>query len=136
MFCCYIWVKVLVAFNNISPLLSALILLKLPLFSTICLINLFPHVDVFWCLYSRQLFKTLWPKGEIAHDEQFLLLPQCFEVSLIIILALLGFFHNCAKILSKSSAENWLFVWKGQIPTYFTTLCRRRLCKISRQKII
>ena len=30
-------------------------------------------------IITENSFKTLWHKGEIAHFEQFLLLPQCFQ---------------------------------------------------------
>ena len=36
------------------------------------------------CIRSRQLLKTLWQKGEFSHDEQFYLLPQCFQIYSII----------------------------------------------------
>ena len=45
---------------------------------TFSLINPFLHIDAFWRLCSRQLLKRL-AKGEIAHNEQFLLLPQYFQ---------------------------------------------------------
>ena len=32
---------------------------------------------------NRQLLKTLWRKGEIARNEQFLLFPQCFQLNQI-----------------------------------------------------
>ena len=32
----------------------------------------------FLCVCSTSLLKTLWEKGEIACNEQFLLFPQCF----------------------------------------------------------
>ena len=35
--------------------------------------NPFPHIDAFWCL-------ILWLNGEIAHDEQFLCLPEHFQL--------------------------------------------------------
>ena len=41
-------------------------------------INPFPHNDTFWRPWETSLLKTLWGKGEIARNEQFLLFPQCF----------------------------------------------------------
>ena len=42
------------------------------------LINLFPNKSGFLRVCSTSLLKTLG-KGEIAHNEQFLLFPQCFQ---------------------------------------------------------
>ena len=39
---------------------------------------------------NRQLLKTLWEEGEIAHNEQFLLFPPCFLLNQIIVSP---FFH-------------------------------------------
>ena len=36
--------------------------------------NLFPHIDAFWHLCSRQLFENIVTKEEIAQNEQFLLI--------------------------------------------------------------
>ena len=41
-------------------------------------VNPFPHNDIFWRPWETSLLKTLWGKGEIARNEQFLLFPQCF----------------------------------------------------------
>ena len=40
------------------------------------LYNSFLHIDAFWRLCSRRLFKT---EGEITYQEQFLLLPQLYQ---------------------------------------------------------
>ena len=40
--------------------------------------NPFPNKPWFLRVYSTSLLKTLWEKGEIAPNEQFLLFPQCF----------------------------------------------------------
>ena len=42
----------------------------------------FPHTDAFWSLCSRWLLKTFVTKGEIAQNEQFLLLPQHYFIVL------------------------------------------------------
>ena len=47
------------------------------------LINPFPHIEAFWRLCSRQLFENIVTKEEIAQNEQFLLLPQCFPLLVI-----------------------------------------------------
>ena len=43
----------------------------------------FPHIDAFWHLCSRRLFKNIVTKEEIAQNVQFLLLPQCFPLLVI-----------------------------------------------------
>ena len=45
--------------------------------------NPFPHIDAFLHLCSRQLFENTVTKEEIAQNEQFLLLPQCFPLLVI-----------------------------------------------------
>ena len=44
----------------------------------IILFNHFPNKLRFSHVCSTSLLKTLWGKGEIARNEQFLLFPQCF----------------------------------------------------------
>ena len=46
--------------------------------NTHVLLNPFPNKPWFSRVYSTSLWKILWGKGEIAHNEQFLLFPQCF----------------------------------------------------------
>ena len=41
-------------------------------------VNPFPNKPQFLLGCSTSLLKTLWEKGEIARNEQFLLFPQCF----------------------------------------------------------
>ena len=73
----------------------------------------FPHVDVFWRLCSRQLFENIVTKVKIAHNEQHLLLPQCFPLLVI------GYPFNYRdflfvdKICSKSSAAELPYEGKG-----------------------
>ena len=40
--------------------------------------NPFPNKPWFLHVCSISLLKTLWKKGEIARNEQFLFFPQCF----------------------------------------------------------
>ena len=67
-------------------------------------LNPFPHIEAFWPLCSRQVFENIVTKEEIAQNEQFLLLPQCFPLLVI------GYSFNYRdflffdKICSKSSA--------------------------------
>ena len=76
-------------------------------------INPFPHIDTFWRLCSRRLFKNIVTKEEIAQNEQFLLLPQCFPLLVI------GYPFNYRdflffdKICSKSSAAELSYEGKG-----------------------
>ena len=46
-------------------------------FFSVMMFNPFPHNDTFRRPWVTSLWKTLG-KGEIAHNEQFLLFPQCF----------------------------------------------------------
>ena len=41
--------------------------------------NPFPNKHWFLRVCSRSVLKTLWGKGEIARNEQFLLFPLCFR---------------------------------------------------------
>ena len=74
------------------------------------LFNPFPHIDAF-C--SRWLFENIMTKEEIAQNEQFLLLPQCFPLLVI------GYPFNYRdflfidKICSKSSAAELSYEGKG-----------------------
>ena len=49
------------------------------------------HRYLFRRINDRQLLKTLWEKGEIARNEQFLLFPQCFQLNQITVFP---FVHN------------------------------------------
>ena len=42
---------------------------------------------------QQTTFKNIEGNGDIAHHEQFLHLPQCFQLCLIIILAFIEIFH-------------------------------------------
>ena len=52
-------------------------------------------------------------KGEIDHDEQFTLLPQCFQLYLMIKRSFMEIFHIFANMFSKLSAADLLYVGKG-----------------------
>ena len=58
-------------------------------------------------------FRKHCSKGEIAHDEQFHHLPQCFQLNIMIKLSLMKIFHIFEKMFSKSSAADLLYVGKG-----------------------
>ena len=48
----------------------------------LCL-NPFPHIDAFCRLCSGRLFVNIVTKEEMAQNEQFLLLPQCFSLLVV-----------------------------------------------------
>ena len=58
-------------------------------------------------ILQQTVFENIVTKGDIAHHEQFRLLPQCFQLFSIDIHA---FF---AEIISESFAADLLFVGKG-----------------------
>ena len=69
----------------------------------------FPPVDVFRRICSRRLFKTLWQK------EKFPLLPQCFQLYLMIKLSFMEIFRSFANMFSMSSAAELSYVGKGYL---------------------
>ena len=58
-------------------------------------------------------FKNIVAKGEIAHDEQFPLWPQCFQLYLTIKLSFMEIFQVFVTMFSKSSASDLLYMGKG-----------------------
>ena len=52
-------------------------------------------------------------KGEIAHDGQFLLWPQYFQLYLTIKLSFIEIFQGFVTMFLKSSAANLLYVEKS-----------------------
>ena len=58
-------------------------------------------------------FEIIVTKGEIAHNEQFLHLPQCFQLYSIIILSIKGIFNSCVGMFSNPSAADLLYVGEG-----------------------
>ena len=48
------------------------------------------------CPWARQIFENIVTKGEIAQNEQFHLLSQCFKLVLIILLSFLDIFQISA----------------------------------------
>ena len=59
------------------------------------------------------LFENIVTKEEIAQNEQFLLLPQCFQFFLVIIPTLIEIFHIFEETLLKSSAADVSYEGKG-----------------------
>ena len=66
--------------------------------------NPFPHIDAFWRLCSRRLSENIVTKEEIAQIAQFLLLPQCLPLLVIVYPFYYRDFLFFEKICSKSSA--------------------------------
>ena len=63
-------------------------------------VNLFPNKSWFLRVCSTSILKTMWEKGEIARDEQFLLFPQYF-------LPFLGNFLSFSSNVKLSSATTF-----------------------------
>ena len=103
-------------------------------------LNPFPHADILWRFCSRQLLKQCAAKREIAYNVQFLLLPQCFQLDSSIILSFTEILHIFAKIFSKSSAADLLYLGMGwyllmqtSVGFWFRALLRiwmKSLCQI------
>ena len=76
-------------------------------------LNPFSHIDTFWRLCSRQLFENIVTKEEIAQNYQFLLLPQCFPLLVIVYPFNYRDFLFFDKICSKSTAAELSYEGKG-----------------------
>ena len=82
-------------------------------FVSLNVLTLSPHLDTFWRLCSRRRFEKIVTKEEIAQNEPFLLMPQCFPLLII------GYPFNYSdfllfdKIWSKSSAAELSYEEKG-----------------------
>ena len=59
--------------------------------------------------------ENILTKGEIAHDEQFLLMSQCFQLFSLIIRSFKVIFHYFAKMFSKSFAARFVVCRTGFI---------------------
>ena len=64
-------------------------------------------------LMKQTTFENIVANGKIAHNEQFLHLPQCFRLYLIITPLFIENFQIFARMLSKLSAADLLYVVKG-----------------------
>ena len=73
--------------------------------------NPFPSFDA---SAADDFFENIMTKGRIAKNEQFLLLPQCFQLFLVIIPTFIEVFRVFPWMFSKSSAVD-LYVGKGKI---------------------
>ena len=59
-------------------------------------------------------FENIVAKREIAHNEQYLHLPQCFQLYLIVKLLFVELFHIFAYLYFMLSAEELFNVGKGE----------------------
>ena len=55
-------------------------------------------------------FENIFTKVEIAYNEQFHHLPQCFQLYSMIVLSSLEIFHIVVQMFSKSSAADMLYM--------------------------
>ena len=62
---------------------------------------------------QQTTFENIVTKGEIAQDEQFHLLPQCFQLLSVIILSFIEISLVFAGYFLNSSAADLLYVGKG-----------------------
>ena len=58
-------------------------------------------------------FENIVTKEEIYQNEQFLLLPQCFQLFLIINLSFMEIFHVFLNMFQMLAAADLLYVGKG-----------------------
>ena len=75
--------------------------------------NPFPHIDAFWRLCSKLLFENIVTQEEIAQNEQFLLLTQCFPLLVIGYPFSYRDFLYFDKIFLKSSAAELSYEGRG-----------------------
>ena len=61
---------------------------------------------------QQTTFENIVTKGEIAQNEQILILPQCFQFYSIIVPLIIENVHIFAKMFLKSSAAYLLYVLK------------------------
>ena len=59
---------------------------------------------------QQTTFEKIVTKEEIAHDEQFLPLPKCFQLYLLIPHSFIEIYHILALMFSKLSAADLSFV--------------------------
>ena len=62
---------------------------------------------------QQTIFENIVAKGGFALIKQFLLLPKCFQLFIIIVLSFIEIYHIFAKMYSKSSTADFLYVGKG-----------------------
>ena len=62
---------------------------------------------------KQTTLENIVAKGEIDHDEQFLLWPQCVQLYLTIKLSFMEIFHVFVDMFPKASAADLMYVGKG-----------------------
>ena len=75
----------------------------------------FPSCNRFLMPLQQTIFENSVAKEEIAHDEQFLLLPQCVHLYTIIILACVQNFHIFYIYVLKVVCYKFIVCWKSYI---------------------
>ena len=75
-------------------------------------------------------------KGEIAHDEQCLPWPHCFQFYLTIKQSFIEIFQVFVTMFSKSSAADLLYVGKGVLDTVAQTSSERGSCTKTWQDLV
>ena len=63
--------------------------------------------------HLQTTFENIVAKGEIAHDEQFLLWPQCFQLYLTVKLSFKEILQVFFTMFSKSFAADLVYVGKA-----------------------
>ena len=76
-------------------------------------VNPFPQIGTLLTPLQQTTFEKSVAKGEIAHDNKFVHLPQCFQLYLMIKPLFMDIFHTFANMFSKSSAADLFYVGKG-----------------------
>ena len=83
-------------------------------------VNPFPNVDTFGRLCSRRSERTVFEnfvtkeeEEEIAQNEQFLLLTQCFQLCSVSMSSYREIFHFIVEMFSKLSTADFLYLGKG-----------------------
>ena len=80
------------------------------MFSKVLQIQLFPSYRHILTHLYQTTYENIVTKGEMAQYDQFLILPQCFQLFFVIIPVIIDIF---VKTFSKSSAADMSYVGKG-----------------------
>ena len=80
----------------------------------------FPTCNHILTCLQQTTFENIVAKGECSHDEQFLHLPQCFQLYLIIMPLFMIIFPIYANIFSKLLAADLQYVGKGTLLSLFS----------------
>ena len=64
---------------------------------------------------TQTTFENIVTKGDITHGEEFLCLPQCFQLYSMNKLSFMVVYYIFAQMFSKLSAADLLYVEKGKL---------------------